>query len=138
MHITLDDIPKKSLQVARHIRGGKIFALIGPLGAGKTTFVKTVAKHLGITTRVTSPTFTLMNSYSVRPSIKNAITETKTLYHLDLYRTKKFAEVEQLGITEVWGKRNTIVFIEWADKIQKYLPKKTIFIYLNGNNEKTL
>ena len=53
-------------------------------------------------------------------------------FHLDLYRTKNFREVKQLGITEIWGAKNTATIIEWANKISKHLPKKTIKIYFSG------
>lgn len=125
---TLNDIPALSEQIANRIRGGEIIALIGPLGSGKTTFAKSLAKKLGIRRRVTSPTFTLLNAYPIKP-------KALTLYHLDLYRTRSFNEVVQLGLLEIWERRDAIVLIEWADMIKKRLPKKTIYIYFE--HEKT-
>lgn len=119
--IHLADISIQAKKIAQTVRGGDIFALIGPLGAGKTTFVKHIAKELGIRRKITSPTFTLMNIYP----IPKHNTAGAFLYHLDLYRTNSFAEVAGLGITEVWGKKDVITFIEWADKIDTELPKKT-------------
>ena len=113
-------------ELAPKLRGGEILALVGPLGSGKTTFTKALAKELGIRKSVTSPTFTIMNRYPLK-KIPNCL----FLYHLDLYRTNSFPEVEQLGITEVWATPETVTILEWADKIQDHLPKKTIFIYFS-------
>jgi tRNA threonylcarbamoyladenosine biosynthesis protein TsaE len=124
-HIGLDDIKPLAKNLAKTLKGGEIFALIGTLGAGKTTFVKALAKELKIKHKVTSPTFTLMHNFEVKiPSSKKKI----FVYHLDLYRTKNFKEVKALGITETWGRPETITLIEWADKIQKHLPAKTKII----------
>jgi tRNA threonylcarbamoyladenosine biosynthesis protein TsaE len=131
---TLKKISSLSREIATRIRGGEILALIGPLGSGKTTFTKMLAKHLGIKRRVTSPTFTLLNSYPA-PRTKNE--KQLILHHLDLYRTSSFEEVEQLGLLEIWGKPNIITVIEWADMIQKQLPKKTIYIYFEHEENTT-
>jgi tRNA threonylcarbamoyladenosine biosynthesis protein TsaE len=124
-NISLNDIPDFAANAVSKLKGGEIFALTGPLGSGKTTFVKAVGKKLKIKRHITSPTFTLMNSFAVKlPANKKQV----FIFHLDLYRTKNYKEVKALGITEFWGNPNTVTFIEWADKIKKYLPKKTFFI----------
>jgi len=121
--ISLQDIPKSAKIIAKGLRGGEIFALIGTLGAGKTTFVKAIGKELKIKHHITSPTFALLNCFPVK--IKN---KQLLMYHLDLYRTKNFIEAKSLGLTEFWGKIHTITFIEWADKIKNHLPAKTQII----------
>lgn len=130
-YIKLPGVKKQAKNVAHTLRGGEIFALTGELGSGKTTFVKAVTKTLGLRKTITSPTFTLMNHFIVKPGVKNSFTLPINIYHLDLYRTKSFREVAALGITEVWGKKDTIVFIEWADKIKKHLPKNTHYIHFS-------
>lgn len=110
--------------LAKQLKGGEVIALIGPLGSGKTTFAKALAKLMKVKKKVTSPTFTLMHAFPARLPNKKPI----TFYHLDLYRTKSFREAKALGITEIWGKKNTVTLIEWADKIKKHLPKKTIYL----------
>lgn len=119
----LNNIPELAKNVAQNIKGGEIFALFGNLGAGKTTFVKAVAKELKIRKKITSPTFIIMNMF--KGKVKN---KTLIFFHLDLYRTKNFKEIQSLGIQDFWGKKNTVSFIEWADKIKKYLPKNTTII----------
>lgn len=118
--VALEDIEKFALRVSRSLRGGEIFALVGELGAGKTTFVKKLGKALKIRHNITSPTFILLQAFEFKLKAKKLL-----LYHLDLYRTKNFKEVQALGLSEFWGKPNTVTFIEWADKIKKHLPTKT-------------
>ncbi len=122
--VTLDQIEAFSKEVASKIRGGEIFALNGPLGSGKTTFVKALGKLLKIKNQITSPTFILMQAFPFKLKGKKEL----WLYHLDLYRTKNFKEVKALGLLETWGKPNTVTVIEWADKIKKHLPKNTTVI----------
>jgi tRNA threonylcarbamoyladenosine biosynthesis protein TsaE len=123
LNTTLDQIPVLAQEIAKNLKGGEIFALIGQLGSGKTTFVKTLVKALKLNKNVPSPTFVIMNMFGAKVKNKPLI-----FYHLDLYRTKNFREVKSLGIQEFWGKAHTITFIEWADKIKSHLPKKTITI----------
>lgn len=96
--IALNDIPSVAKDYAQKIKGGEIFALIGNLGAGKTTFVKSLAKELKLKKRVTSPTFVLMNAYPLKLKAKKFV-----LFHLDLYRTKNFKEVSALGLNDFWA-----------------------------------
>ena len=132
--VTLKEINNLAKLLALKVRGGEVFALIGPLGAGKTTFAKAFGKQLGVRKKITSPTFTIMHEH------KGKVKKTKDLlylYHLDLYRTKSFGEVIGTGITENWGSPNSITLIEWANKIKKYLPKNTVTIYFkNAKNDK--
>ena len=124
--VTLDQIPHRAKAVAAGLRGGEIFALIGPLGSGKTTFVQAVGRALKLKHKITSPTFILLQGFNFK------IGPTKAqLYHLDLYRTKNFNEVKALGLEDFWGQANTVTFIEWADKITKHLPKKSKKIYFS-------
>ncbi|MHB8871092.1 MAG: tRNA (adenosine(37)-N6)-threonylcarbamoyltransferase complex ATPase subunit type 1 TsaE [Candidatus Doudnabacteria bacterium] len=124
----LKELQKLAKALAKTLKGGEILALSGELGAGKTTFTKLLFKELGIKSRIVSPTFILMVPY---------IHNGKTYYHLDLYRTNSPKEVQGLGIEELWGKKNNIFVIEWAERIKKYLPKKTVFLKLEVVSVKT-
>lgn len=95
----------------------RIFALIGELGAGKTTFVKGFAKGLGIKKRILSPSFVLMRQYKITP-------RRSDLYHIDLYRLEIPIDIKTLGLEEIWNNPYNLVIIEWAEKIKKLLPKK--------------
>lgn len=124
--LTCNEIPSVAQAIASQLQGGEILALIGPLGSGKTAFVKALAKHLKIKNRVTSPTFILMHSFLGRlPKNKKTI----LLVHLDLYRTHSWKEIVPLGITELWRRKNSVTVIEWADKIKNRLPKNSQLLY---------
>lgn len=122
-YTTLKQIPDLAKELAEQLKGGEILALIGPLGSGKTTFSKALAKEFKVKDTVSSPTFVIMNQY--RGSLNR---KTLHFYHLDLYRTKDLREVKALGLMEIWGQPSTLTLIEWADKIKKTLPKNTITI----------
>jgi tRNA threonylcarbamoyladenosine biosynthesis protein TsaE len=124
IEIPLSQVEASAKRMAKSIKGGEVIALIGELGSGKTTFTKALGKALGITRNIPSPTFVMMQEFTV-PKRK------LYLYHLDLYRTKNFQEVNSLGITQWWGHPETVTIIEWADKILKDLPTNTTIIYLH-------
>lgn len=92
-------------------------SLEGPLGAGKTHFVKAAAAHLGITEPVTSPTFTLLHTYRSQPCV---------LHHSDWYRLGSAAEAEALGLEEYHGEG--VMFIEWGDRFPEILPPGSLRI----------
>jgi tRNA threonylcarbamoyladenosine biosynthesis protein TsaE len=104
---------------AKTLTGGEVIALIGNLGAGKTTFTKALLKAIGIQKRVTSPTFGIIAAYRKGH---------RDFFHVDLYRIKNMAEFKALGIAQTWQQANTTYIIEWADKVSRALPKGTIII----------
>lgn len=124
--IKLSEATKQASQIAKSLTGGEILALSGSLGSGKTTFTKALAKELGVKQTVTSPTFVLMQEYKTQK--KSLSKDPIWLYHLDLYRTKNFAEVSGLGLEEIWGRPEVITVIEWADKIKERIPKQAVQI----------
>jgi len=108
--------------MARTLRGGEVFALVGELGTGKTTFVKGLALGLQCPSIVTSPTFNLVHRY---PDGR------LTLIHYDLYRLKKFQEIEALDLeTELHlsqgdsalKDQKNVIAIEWPQLVQSILP----------------
>lgn len=112
---SVEDTYKIAKKVAESLKEGKIILLEGELGAGKTTFTKGLAKALGITDEVVSPTFIMMREYQGR----------LPLYHFDLYRISDEDELEELGLKEyLYG--NGICVIEWNKFAD--LPKKPLLI----------
>jgi tRNA threonylcarbamoyladenosine biosynthesis protein TsaE len=93
-------------QWGRGAKSGLVIALSGDLGAGKTQLVKGIARGLGITARVHSPTFTLVNIYSGG---------RLTLYHLDLYRLETPEQILSAGLEE-YLKPDGVAVIEWAER----------------------
>lgn len=100
-------------EFAASLAGGEIIALTGELGAGKTTFVKGLAKGLGVTKEIVSPTFSIMN---VLPANKGAI---KNLVHVDTYRLKNPNELDQIGLADYLGAADTVCVIEWPEIAEK-------------------
>lgn len=94
-------------RLGRLTKEGEVFALSGELGAGKTQFVKGLALGLGISTRVHSPTFTLVNEYSGG---------RLRLFHLDLYRLETKDQILSAGIEEYLQPRGVSV-VEWAERL---------------------
>jgi tRNA threonylcarbamoyladenosine biosynthesis protein TsaE len=127
--------PRQSQKVAekfaKTLEAGDVIALYGDLGAGKTIFAQGIAKGLKIKRKITSPTFVFMRSYSF---IKNK--QPLTFYHLDLYRGEENSDFRALGLEEIFS-QDSIVVLEWAEKITKSLPKKRIDITIERVNEKT-
>lgn len=113
------EIAKK---LAQNYKNGGIFALIGPLGAGKTIFTQGFAQGLGIPQKIISPTFIIMRQYDIPGN------EEGKFYHLDLYRLENIEQIESLGVAEIFQNPKNIIFIEWAEKLGKLLPDKTIKI----------
>lgn len=100
---------------SKKLRGGEVLALNGELGAGKTIFVKGLAKGLNIEELITSPTFTILNFYKGRLE----------LCHFDMYRINEVSEAFETGISEHLQSKGVCV-IEWAEKIKELLPEKFI------------
>jgi tRNA threonylcarbamoyladenosine biosynthesis protein TsaE len=111
------------IKTAQSLKGGEVIGLVGNLGAGKTIFTKGIAKGLGIKGVVNSPTFVIMKVYKV----KSQLSKVNCLIHIDAYRLKSANDLIAIGAEEYFGKPDSIVIIEWADKIKKTLPKNTIF-----------
>lgn len=116
-----EETQKIAQKLAKKYRNGAILALIGPLGSGKTTFTQGFAKGLGISDKLISPTFVLMRQYQIPDT-------NSKLIHIDLYRLEEINQIEQLGLQEIFTNPNNIILIEWADRLGKSLPAKSISI----------
>ena len=102
------------------LMNAEVVSLEGPLGAGKTHFVKALALALGITVEVTSPTFTLLQSYQGHGEGE------LQLHHSDWYRLESAKEALALGLEEYYGEG--LMIIEWGDKFPEILPPGTLRI----------
>ena len=96
-------------EYAKTLNAGDVLLLDGDMGAGKTVFCKGVAKGLGITEEVTSPTYAYMNDYDGR------------LFHYDCYRIESVEQAENLGLADYFD-MGGICIIEWAQNISPLLP----------------
>ncbi|HZD57668.1 MAG TPA: tRNA (adenosine(37)-N6)-threonylcarbamoyltransferase complex ATPase subunit type 1 TsaE [Anaerolineales bacterium] len=106
------------------VDGGDVVCLVGDLGSGKTTFVQGLAAGWGSLDPVTSPTFVLVNLYR-RP-------EGARLYHLDAYRLSGASEAVDLDLDAML--ESGLLVIEWAERIQRALPREHLWISLRWIN----
>jgi len=112
--------------LGRSLVGGVVVGLVGPLGAGKTQFVKGVAVGNGgaDARQVTSPTYTLIHEYSGRLA----------LYHVDAYRLKGPTELVALGFDELIAPDSAVI-VEWADRVELALPEDRLWVELSPLGE---
>ena len=108
-----------------------IIGLIGELGSGKTTFLQGFAKGLGIKAKILSPTFIICRKFPLYGF------SPRCFYHLDCYRIQRAKEMFQIGFREILAGPTNIVAIEWADKVQKILPKNTLMLKFEFIDENT-
>ncbi len=104
----------------------KIFLFNGNMGVGKTTFIKSICKELGIKDTVNSPTFSIINEYKTNDNI--------IIYHFDCYRINKIEDALEIGIEEYLESGN-ICFIEWAENIASLLPDNFVTIQIEENED---
>ena len=100
---------------------GMVIALIGDLGTGKTTLTKPIARGLGVTETVTSPTFNIIREYR---------SGRLPLYHFDVYRIADPDEMFELGYEEYFYGDGVCV-VEWADIIEELLPEDAVIIHID-------
>ncbi|MBI3955458.1 tRNA (adenosine(37)-N6)-threonylcarbamoyltransferase complex ATPase subunit type 1 TsaE [Candidatus Gottesmanbacteria bacterium] len=129
-----DDTSKIGKKIAAGLKGGEVFCLYGELGAGKSVFTRALINYFLPGIRILSPTFIIVRQYNI------AINKKKTIYHLDLYRLSKTTEFQDLGMTENFHHPDTIMVIEWADRIKNSLPPKRtdISFKILGDNQREI
>lgn len=126
----LEETEKFGIRLGELLKSGDILCLNGDLGAGKTTMTKSIGIGLGVEEYITSPTFALINEYRGRVPV----------YHFDVYRLDNVDELYDLGFDEYFYGKGVCI-IEWAEKIEKMIPKDRIVINIkkgNTENERVL
>jgi tRNA threonylcarbamoyladenosine biosynthesis protein TsaE len=114
----LDTVATKLLEIGYP----GVWCFHGDLGTGKTTLIKSICLRLGVTTGVTSPTFSIINEYTGRQS--------ERIYHFDFYRLKKETEAYDIGVDEYFESGH-YCFVEWPEFIPSLIPKKHIDIWIH-------
>lgn len=125
----LEDLPQIADTVLLNT-DHKTLLFYGEMGAGKTTLIKELAKKIGVTDTLSSPTFSIVNEYEL---------ENDKLYHFDCYRLNKPEEALDIGIEEYLDSGHWNL-IEWPEKIENLLPqsKTEIELIKNTNGSRTL
>jgi len=112
-------------KIADRLKKGTVIALIGELGTGKTAMTKAIAKGLGITENVNSPTFTLVQEY---------YSGKLPFFHFDVYRVDALDELDVIDFNEYFYS-DGICVVEWADLIEEELPDEAIRVFIEYAKE---
>ena len=115
------DMESLGAKLAAQLHDTRLIYLHGPLGAGKTTFVRGMLRALGYDGAVKSPTFTLVEPYEFTP---------RHFYHFDLYRMNHPEELEFIGIRD-YLRGNGLCVVEWAERAQDILPTPDLDIIIS-------
>lgn len=115
-----EDSKQFGFELGQNAVAGQVIALVGDLGTGKTTLTKSIARGLGITETVNSPTFTIVKEY---------YSGRIPLYHFDVYRIGDPDELFNIGADEYFDGSGLCV-VEWADMVEEELPEDSLYIYI--------
>ena len=111
---------------AEQSKAGQIYTLNGALGVGKTVFTQGIARGLGITEAVSSPTFTIVQVYEEG---------RLPFYHFDVYRIGDIEEMEEIGYDDYFF-GNGVCMIEWAELIEELIPENSIHVTIEKDLER--
>ena len=138
---SIDTIRESAREFIKNIGEHKVFAFYGKMGAGKTTFVKAICEELGVEDVITSPTFAIVNEYTISswPSAISQQPTTDSIFHFDFYRIKKLEEVYDMGYEDYFYS-GALCFIEWPELIEDLLPEDAVKVVIdvNENDERTV
>lgn len=110
--LTLDELDARGEELGRALRAGEVLTFEGELGAGKTTFIKAVARGLGVTAPATSPTYALVHRYHGRRG---------PVFHLDCFRLKSPEEAADLDWEGLMSEGDAIL-VEWPERAAGWIP----------------
>ena len=128
MEITITDIEHigdAARQFVDIIGDHRVFAFYGSMGAGKTTFIKAICEQLGVEDVITSPTFAIVNEYTL--NTQHSTLNTQQIFHFDFYRIKRLEEVYEMGYEDYFYS-GSICFIEWPELIEELLPDDAVCV----------
>ena len=128
MEITIrniETIGEAAHEFIKQMGDRRVFAFYGEMGAGKTTFVKAICEALGVEDVITSPTFAIVNEYSL---------SSGSLFHFDFYRIKRLEEVYDMGYEDYFYS-GALCFIEWPELVEELLPDDAVKVYITINSD---
>lgn len=128
---SLDNYASAAREFITAMGNRRIFAFYGSMGAGKTTFIKSVCEAMGVKDAINSPTFAIVNEYEDAKG--------ETIFHFDFYRIKSIAEVYNMGYEE-YLYSDAYCFIEWPELIEELLPEDTVKVTIEEgiNGKRTI
>lgn len=121
-----EDTFRLGMEIGEKAVKGTVLSLIGDLGVGKTVFTKGLARGLGITEPVNSPTFTIMQVYEEGRC---------PFYHFDVYRIGDISEMDEIGYEDCFYGEG-VCLIEWADLIEEILPESYVRVTIAKDLQK--
>ena len=134
----------------------RIFAFYGGMGSGKTTFISALCHKLGVTDATGSPTFAIVNEYSITPArrsspafpkgreqdppllrgVRGNLVNIHTIYHFDFYRIRSLAEACDIGLDDYFYSGSPCL-IEWPELIEPLLPEETVRVHITVNDDQS-
>lgn len=120
------ELKQAAKKLLEHYSNRKIFAMYGAMGAGKTTFIKTICEHLNTIDVASSPTFTLVNEYKTEAG--------ESIFHIDFYRIRKHDEVFDFGIEE-YLTGDSYCFLEWPELVEDILPGDCVRVRISADDD---
>lgn len=125
---SLDNLPSAAKTFIDAIGGHRVFAFVGDMGAGKTTFISEVCRLLGADDDSGSPTFSIVNEYLDKSG--------KPIYHFDFYRLEYPEEALDIGVEDYFYSGH-LCLIEWPDRIGSLLPEEAVTVNISENPDGT-
>ena len=123
---SLDELDRAAEFLCSNLGDHRIVALYGGMGAGKTTLVSAIARYLGSEDPVTSPTFSIVNSYDTA--------DGDVIHHFDFYRLNRPEEAFDIGYEEYFY-GGGLCLVEWPEKIESLLPDDTLVVRITATSE---
>jgi len=123
---SIEGLKEAAAKLINQFPNHKFFAFYGKMGAGKTTFIQAICKHLGSEDNVTSPTFALINEYNTK--------DLSSIFHFDFYRINDIEEAFDLGYEDYMYSDN-YCFIEWPEQIESLLPENIVKVEIEARED---
>ena len=126
--VVLPDLPMVANALLKAESHNKVWLFIGDMGTGKTTLIKEICRHLGVTDAMSSPTFSIINEYETA--------EGQKVFHFDFYRIKKEEEAIEIG-TEDYFYSGNYCFVEWPERVTNLIPDQYAVIKIEAVDSET-
>jgi tRNA threonylcarbamoyladenosine biosynthesis protein TsaE len=131
---TTEDTHKQAEKLLNSLRPdtdrATVVGFVGPLGAGKTEFIRGLLRSAGVTDHITSPTYTIETVYKLPES------DFTRAYHIDAYRLEGEDDLQNIGFADRLADPKNLVLIEWADNVSGVFPYKTVFVNISIEDNK--